>query len=53
MKKVSKEIKPKNTDNNEDINPENELLVRQTNKWKRYSTTYNEIREEIRLDRLC
>ena len=29
---------------------EEELLFRQTNSWKRYSTTHDEIREEIRLD---
>lgn len=50
MGKNSKSIKTKNTENNEEINSEDELLVRQTNTWKRYSTTHDEIREEIKLD---
>ena len=51
MGKSSKQIKTKNTDNNEEPNSEDELLIRQTNKWKSYSTTHDEIREENRLDR--
>ncbi|MEL4896106.1 hypothetical protein [Crocosphaera sp. Alani8] len=50
MKKVSKQIKPKSTDitdSNDNSNPEDELLFRQTNNLKRYSSTYDEIREEI------
>ena len=50
MGKSSKAIKTKNTEKNEEINSQDELLVRQTNSWKRYSTTHDEIREEIRLD---
>ncbi len=50
MGKSSKAIKTKNTDNNEETNYEEELLFRQTNSWKIYSTTHDEIREEIRLD---
>ena len=50
MGKVSKSIKNKTIDNNENGNTEDELLIRQTNNWKRYSTTHDEIREEIRLD---
>ena len=50
MGKSSKAIKTKKTDNNEETNYEEELLFRQTNSWKRYSTTHDEIREEIRLD---
>ncbi len=50
MGKSSKASKTKKTDNNEETNYEEELLFRQTNSWKRYSTTHDEIREEIRLD---
>ena len=50
MGKSSKQIKTNNTVNIEEPNSEDELLIRQTNKWKSYSTTHDEIREEIRLD---
>ncbi len=50
MGKSSKASKTKKTDNNEETNYDEELLFRQTNSWKRYSTTHDEIREEIRLD---
>ncbi|EAZ89500.1 hypothetical protein [Crocosphaera chwakensis] len=50
MSKASKEIKTKNTENNDETNSEDELLVRQSNKWKSYSNSHNEIREDIRLD---
>ena len=50
MKKISKQIKPQNTDSNENSHSEDQLLFRQTNKLKRYSSTYDEIREEIRSD---
>ena len=39
MKKISKQIKPQNTDSNENSHSEDELLFRQTNKLKRYSST--------------
>ncbi len=50
MSKSSKETKIKNTEDNDETNSEDELLVRQSNKWKSYSNYHNEIREGIRLD---
>ncbi|EAZ89375.1 hypothetical protein [Crocosphaera chwakensis] len=50
MSKSSKETKIKNTEDNDETNSEDELLVRQSNKWKSYSNSHNEIREDIRLD---
>ncbi|EAZ88240.1 hypothetical protein [Crocosphaera chwakensis] len=50
MSKAPKEIKTKNTEDNDETNLDDELLVRQSNKWKSYSNSHNEIREDIRLD---
>ena len=37
---------------NDEIESQEHLLIRQQNYWKNYSTVYDEIREECRLDYL-
>ncbi len=51
VKIIKKKIASKTSENDE-IEYQEDLLIRQENNWKTYSTVYDEIREDCRLDYL-
>ncbi len=51
VKIIKRKIASKTSENNESQSQE-DLLIRQQNNWKNYSTVYDEIREDCRLDYL-
>ncbi len=51
VKIIKKKIASKTSENDE-IEYQEDLLIRQENNWKTYSTVYDEIREDCRLDSL-
>ncbi len=49
VKIIKKKIASKTSENDE-IEYQEDLLIRQENNWKTYSTVYDEIREDCRQD---
>ncbi|MDJ0730321.1 MAG: hypothetical protein QNJ33_10060 [Crocosphaera sp.] len=52
MAKANKRKISTKTSENDEIESQEDLLIQQENHWKTYSTVYDEIREDCRLDSL-